>query len=111
MDCLAFKRKIVRSRSFRADVKTKKDVLINFSKSLSGKTTVGKYDYHWLWESADSKYKVGVGKFGKEYYLNTIKWQDGHKANNPNDIEVNPKVWTKNFGVYLCVRNTIIQHC
>ena len=86
MDCLAFKRKIVRSRSFRADVKTKKDALINYSKSLSGKTTVGKYDYHWLWESADSKYKVGVGKFGKEYYLNTIKWQDGHKANNPNDM-------------------------
>ena len=25
--------------------------------------------------------------------------------------EVNPKVWTKNFGVSLCAKNTIMKHC
>ncbi len=86
MDSLAFKTKIRRNKEFKAAVKAKKAQMIAYAKSLSGKTTKGEYDYHWLWESADSQYKVGVGKFGKEYYLSVINWQDGHKGNNPNDM-------------------------
>lgn len=86
MESLAFKTKIKRNRDFKAAVKAKKEQMIKLSKSLSGKTERGEYDYHWLWESNDSRYKVGVGKYGKEYYLDTISWKDGHKGNNPNDM-------------------------
>lgn len=36
--------------------------------------------------SIDGRCKVGVGKFGKEYYVNTISWKNGTKGNNPNDM-------------------------
>lgn len=86
MQSLSFSTNIRRNRSFSTNVKEKKRKMIDYAKSLSGQTTQGVYDYHWLWESEDLKYKVGVAKYGKEFYLNTISWKDGTKGNNPNDM-------------------------
>lgn len=86
MESLAIKEKIIRNREFKTLVRSKKEKLIEYAKSLSGKKIKDTYDYHWMWESSDGMYKVGVGKFGKEYYLDTIRWYDGTKGNNPNDM-------------------------
>lgn len=91
MESLKITEKISRNRAFNQSVKDKKESLIKKGISLAGKTERGEFDYHVIWESADTKYKVGVGKFGKEYYLQTISWKDGHKGNNPNDMR--PTVW------------------
>lgn len=87
MDSLALKTKINRNSEFKTQVKAKKKSLIDFAVSLSGnKTGRGNFDDHIIWESSDGKYKVGVGKMGKEYYLDTISYKDGTKGNNPNDM-------------------------
>jgi len=91
MDSLRIKDKIRHNRVFNSDVKEKKNRLIEKGISLSGKDIKGAFDVHVMWESGDKRYKVGVGKYGKEYYLDTIRWKDGHKGNNPNDMR--PMVW------------------
>jgi len=58
---------------------------------LPGKAERGEFLFEIKWESKDGRFKVGVGKFGKEYYQRTISWKDGHKGNNPNDMR--PTVW------------------
>lgn len=88
---LEIKDKITRNKAFNASVKERKERLIQKGVDLSGKCEKGFFDYHVQWESEDGRYKVGVGKFGKEYYLQTISWKDGHKGNNPNDMR--PTVW------------------
>lgn len=91
METLKITEKISRNRAFNQSVKDKKESLIRKGIDLAGKTEKGIFEYHVIWESEDAKYKVGVGKFGKEYYLQTISWKDGHKGNNPNDMR--PTVW------------------
>lgn len=91
MDSLRIKDKIRHNRVFNSDIKEKKNRLIEKGISLSGKDIKGAFDVHVMWESEDKRYKVGVGKYGKEYYLDTIRWKDGHKGNNPNDMR--PMVW------------------
>lgn len=91
MESLKITDKISRNRAFNQAVKNKKEALIHKGKSLSGKDQKGIFDFHKQWESEDGRYCVGVGKFGKEYYLETISWKDGHKSNNPNDMR--PTVW------------------
>ncbi len=86
MEGLAIEDKIIRNKAFKALVRSKKEWLIKYGKSLSGKTVKDTYDYHLMWESIDGRCKVGVGKFGKEYYVNTISWKNGTKGNNPNDM-------------------------
>lgn len=86
MESLAIRDKIIRNRAFKALVRSKKERLIKYANSLSGKTIRNTYDYHFIWESIDNKYKVGVGKFGKEYYANNISRKNGTKGNNPNDM-------------------------
>ena len=68
----------------------KKQQLIDYAKHLSGFVGLGTFDYHWIWVSKDLAYKVGVGKYGKEYYSTTIKYKDGNRGNNPNDM--NPSI-------------------
>lgn len=91
MDSLKINEKFSRNKAFNQKVKDKKEALIRKAKELSGKTEKGTFDYHTIWQSEDSRFKVGVSKFGKEYYLQTITWKDGHKGNNPNDMR--PTVW------------------
>lgn len=91
MESLKITDKISRNRTFNQSVKDKKESLIRKGIDLAGITEKGIFEYHVIWESEDAKYKVGVGKFGKEYYLQTISWKDGHKGNNPNDMR--PTVW------------------
>lgn len=91
MESLNIGEKIGRNREFNARVMEKKIALIEKGVALSGQTAKNSYDYHVVWQSMDGRYKVGVGKYGKEYYLNTIKWKDGHKGNNPNDMR--PIIW------------------
>lgn len=91
MDTLKINEKIPRNRAFNAAVKTRKQSLIDYGISLPGQMTAGKYDFVTRWTSGDGRYKVGVGKFGKEYYLSTIRWKNGQKGNNPNDMK--PTVW------------------
>lgn len=91
MDSLKISEKISRNKAFNQKVKDKKEALIHKGKNLSGQKVKGKFDYHIAWQSEDKRYKVGVGKFGKEYYLQTISWKDGHRGNNPNDMR--PTVW------------------
>lgn len=82
---------ITRNESFNTTVQNKKELLVDKGISLSGDIRKGKFHYHVQWTSDDNRFKVGVGKFGKEYYLNTIKYNDGHKGNNPNDMY--PVIW------------------
>ena len=82
---------ITRNELFNMTVQNKKELLVNKGLSLSGDIREGKFHYHVQWTSDDNRFKVGVGKFGKEYYLNTIKYNDGHKGNNPNDMY--PVIW------------------
>ena len=88
---LEIKDRISHNRAFNASVKEKKVSLIQKGIDLSGKREEGVFDYHVQWESEDGRYKVGVGKFGKEYYRQHILWRDGHKGNNPNDMC--PTIW------------------
>lgn len=91
MESLRIQEKILRNKAFNAAVKERKERLIQQGIMLSGKTRQGEFDFHIRWMSADGKFKVGVGKFGKEYYLRTISWRDGSRGNNPNDMR--PTVW------------------
>lgn len=91
MDSLKINDRFSRNITLIQEVKDKKDRLIRKGKELSGQTDKGQYDYHIAWQSGDGRYKVGVGKYGKEYYLQTISWKDGHKGNNPNDMR--PTIW------------------
>ena len=91
MEVLKLKEKFKRNKVFKASVKNKKERLIQEGIALSGNPGMGEYDFHTRWTSEDGRFKVGVGKYGKEYYLQTIRWQDGHKGNNPNDMR--PTVW------------------
>ena len=76
---------IKRNRTLKATVRARKKELVDFARSLPGNPEEANM-YHWLWESADGVYKVGVGKFGKEYRRLDIHWKDGHYGNNPNDM-------------------------
>ena len=79
---LEFTEKISRNQQFARLVRQKKQEMINDAISWSGKTERGTFVFHDLWESDDKRYKVSLGKYGKEYYLDTIKWKDGHQGNN-----------------------------
>jgi hypothetical protein len=83
--------KISRNKVFNSAVKERKERLIQQAIDLYGSTVKGSYDFHIKWVSSDRNYKVGVGKFGKEYYLQTISWKNGLKGNNPNDMR--PTIW------------------
>ena len=91
MDALKIDIKSSRNGNFRAAVRARKNALIQKALALPGQTVWRTFDNHVEWMSADGRYKVGVGKFGKEFYSNTITWRDGHKGNNPNDMH--PTVW------------------
>lgn len=91
MNALKIGLRISRNSEFRAAVKTRKNELIQKAVSLPGQTVRGTFDTHVEWMSADGRYKIGVGKYGKEFYSSTIRWRDGHQANNPNDMH--PTVW------------------
>lgn len=91
MESLKINEKFSRNQDFNQKVKEKKEALILKGKELPGQSEKGNYDYHIAWQSQDGRYKVGVGKYGKEYYLQSITWKDGHKGNNPNDMR--PTVW------------------
>lgn len=93
MKSLELKDAIIRNKAFQAEAKRKRQKLIEIAQSLPGKTTNGEFLYHEIWKSDDSRFIVGVGKFGKEYYSNSIKWKDGHKGNNPNDMK--PTIWVE----------------
>lgn len=86
MEGLRIDQPIVGSRGFKAQVTQKKFETIRKALSLSGNEGEDEYDFHCMWISSDGRWKVGVGKFGKEYYLDRIKWKDGHVGNNPNDM-------------------------
>lgn len=49
-------------------------------------STMQNLTYHELWRSEELNASVCVGKFGKEYYSNTIRHKDGSLGNNPNDM-------------------------
>ncbi len=83
---LEFNVKVSRNQAFTSLVRAKKDAMIKEATSWSGKKEKGVFDFHDIWESDDKRYKVSLGKFGKEYYLDTIKWKDGSQGNNPNDM-------------------------
>ena len=83
---LEFNVKVSRNQEFARLVRTKKQAMITEAISWSGKKERGVFDFHNIWESYDKRYKVSLGKFGKEYYLDTIKWKDGSQGNNPNDM-------------------------
>lgn len=83
---LEFTDKISRNQAFARIVRQKKQALIDEAVAWSGKTIKNTFDFHNIWESADKRYKISLGKYGKEYYLNTIRWKNGNKANNPNDM-------------------------
>ena len=83
---LEFKEKISRNQQFARLVRQKKQEMINSAISWSGKTEKGTFDFHDIWESDDKRFRVSLGKYGKEFYLETIKWKDGHQGNNPNDM-------------------------
>ena len=83
---LEFKEKVSRNQEFARIVRLKKREMINEAIAWNGNTQRGAFVFHDIWESADSNYKVSLGKFGKEYYLDTIKWKDGSHGNNPNDM-------------------------
>jgi len=83
---LEFNEQVSRNRTFAAKVRDKKLQLIQEAISWSGNKEKGSFVLHDIWESDDKRYKVSLGKFGKEYYLDTIKWKDGHLGNNPNDM-------------------------
>ena len=85
MQSLKFQQAILRNRVFNQSVKDKKAALIDEAISLPGNPTDGQYIYHDLWSKG--RYKVSLGKFGKEYYLNTIRWASGQTGNNPNDMK------------------------
>ncbi len=72
MESLAIEDKIIRNKAFKALVRSKKEWLIKYGKSLSGKTVKDTYDYHLMWESIDGRCKVGVGKFGKDMVGSTF---------------------------------------
>lgn len=91
MNALKIGLRISRNSEFRAAVKTRKNELIRKAVNLPGQTVRGTFDCHVEWMSADGRYKVGVGKYGKEFYSSTIRWRDGRQANNPNDMH--PTVW------------------
>ena len=83
---LEFNEQVSRNRTFAERVRFKKTQMISEAISWSGNEDRELFDVHDIWESDDKHYKVSLGKFGKEYYLNTIKWKDGHQGNNPNDM-------------------------
>jgi hypothetical protein len=86
MEALAINKKISRNRDFKKECTEKKLNVINWSISLSGQTTQGNYDTHWIWTSDDGRYRVGFAKNGKEFYSNTIRRKDGTLGNNENDM-------------------------
>ena len=77
MKCLA----IVQPKS-STEVKDLKIKAAKIAIGWPGDTTEGKFIYHWLWTSPDGQYKVGVGKFGKEYY----ELRDDGSRKNINDM-------------------------
>ena len=83
---LELNEKVTRNQAFARKVRLKKQTLITEAISWSGKNVKGTFDFHDIWESDDKRYKISLGKFGKEYYLNTIKWKGGKQGNNPNDM-------------------------
>ncbi len=83
---LEIKEVITRNKLFSEEIKQKKIRLINTATTWNGKTTKGSYVFHKIWESKDKHFKVCLGKYGKEYYLKTIKWKNGTTSNNPNDM-------------------------
>ena len=87
MECLAFTCKIKRNKTFAKEIRLKKEALVNEAISWAGNTQKGKLIYHDLWESSNKRFKVSLGKYGKEYYLNTVQWKNGNKGNNPNDMK------------------------
>ena len=67
MECLAFTCKIKRNKTFAKEIRLKKEALVNEAISWAGNTQKGKLIYHDLWESSNKRFKVSLGKYGKEY--------------------------------------------
>ena len=85
-----------KSREFGQLTKKKRIDLVNEAISWKGDSSKGSYITEWLWTSPDANNRVGLGKFGKEFYLDTIRWKNGYIGNNPNDmkptVEINGSV-------------------
>lgn len=77
------------ARTFKDKWVQKKQELIDKAIAWEGdkSNNPDKIIYHDLWQSPDGIYKVSLGKYGKEFYQSDIKWKDGHKGNNPNDMK------------------------
>ncbi len=82
------------NRSLKSIENSKKQEMVNNAISLAGTPNQGQYLEYEKWVSPN--YKVGVGKFGKEYYLNHIKRKDGSVGNNPNDMRPFVKILRNN---------------
>lgn len=83
------------ARAFKDKWVQKKQELIDKAIAWKGdkSNNPNKIIYHDLWQSPDGIYKVSLGKYGKEFYRSDIKWKDGHKDNNPNDMK--PSIFKK----------------
>ncbi len=93
-DQLKFPGKPPGDKAFKETVAQKKSTSINYAINLRGCNTQGTFFNHIIWTSNDGHYKVGVRKYGKEYYKNNIKYKDDSRSNNPNDM--NPTIWFNN---------------
>jgi hypothetical protein len=83
----AINQALQRNRAFKASVKSVRNNVIAWGVALPGTTTgLANIQTTWIWTSADGIYKVGFGKYGKEYYSSNIKWQNGTVGNNPSDM-------------------------
>ena len=86
MKPIAINLKVSRNRDFKRQFNAKKHNVVDWSIQLSGKTERNDFDFHWVWKSDDGRYRVGFGKYGKEYYLTSLKRKDNTVGNNSNDM-------------------------
>lgn len=77
--------RVIRNSTFSKFVKERKAICVSFAIKLPGNPAAPDI-FSWFWESPDAKYKVGVGKFGKEYRWLQSHRKDGSYGNNPNDM-------------------------
>ena len=84
---LEIKEKVSKNKQFASLVQQKKQEMIDTAIAWRGNAEKGSYEYYEIWESDDKCNKVCLGKFGKEYYLSSIKWKSGTLGNNPNDMK------------------------
>lgn len=75
--------------AFKQECFQKKLELVNRAISWNGDSSNSqdKLIFNTIWKSTDEIYEVSLGKYGKEFYRSDIRWKDGHKGNNPNDMK------------------------